>query len=281
MDAKSQNLTTLSSSYSSTRRVQTLSQIPALSLPELAPAQTSLTIPHDPLPFPELPRVGESSAAGSPSIDPRRILDALASSVKIQAATSLDPQTLRKWFQRDWSVQIAVDDCKCRSSLCAKACDLRAVRAGLTSRALHCVWTAFVGASPYGASSSSSENEDLLKFTSATGSQAARDNVSSTSFTQSGISPCDREAQVGVEDFRQALGAGLYVHTNGRSGGSTGSNASQDGTSPTTTKAERHASRRASRKVNAPAGGAAGVGGLLDSMRVGMSEANEPIEAHR
>lgn len=67
-----------------------------------------LDAPFDSVPFPG----GSAGAASDRGLDTRSVAQALAQSAKLQREASLSEEELQSWLLRDWSVQIAVDDCE-------------------------------------------------------------------------------------------------------------------------------------------------------------------------
>lgn len=173
------------------------------------------------------------------------VISSLSNSAKLQQATDLDVKALQNWFGRDWSVQIAVDD-------------------------------SYVGASPF----KSAEDDPMPGQSSSRFASPAVDREAAAPAIVS-----NNESGVGVNDLRQALGNRSY----GKSdyGGTTDSNGngtllqseSNGHLLPNGANLDKRTSRRASRKISQPIKSQAvngvtnsTVGGLLDSMRVGLPE---------
>lgn len=174
-------------------------------------------------------------------------MDALSRCNKIQSSTSLDEATLKQWFGRDWSVSIAVDDCESPSQEQNLAWPRHPILTPLPIPPL----LAFIGASPY-----HEEGQQAAIPAQRTG------NPSAVSLSRADES----ERGVGVDDLRQALGSRSYAsNTNQTSASGASMNSGTD----------RRASRRVSRKISgaqASTPNSYSVGGLLDSMHVGVPE---------
>lgn len=164
----------------------------------------------------------------SPALDMSSVIDSLSNSGKVQSATGLDAKALKAWFGRDWSVQIAVDD-------------------------------SFVGASPFTMADEEAAGVSSSRFSSFPERTARLDSASGAGTASS---------DVGVDDFRQALGTRSYgSKANGTLNGDANGGAISE-------SLEKKASRRVSRKISQPikTNGVSSVGGLLDSMKVGVAE---------
>lgn len=194
---------------------------------------------------------GQSSSSGQLRAD--SVISSLSGSARLQSATDLDSKALQNWFARDWSVQIAVDD-------------------------------SYVGASPF-----RSADEDVPISSSRFSSPAVDRNPIEVSPSKSAMLGASADTSIGVDDFRQALGNRNYAkgdynslstrsngngNVNGGSGFLNGGN-----TLPNANGLDKRASRRASRKISQPIKATTNghptsntVGGLLDSMQVGVAE---------
>lgn len=183
---------------------------------------------------------GSSSFVRSDSV-----ISSLSNSTKLQQATDLDAKALQNWFGRDWSVQIAVDD-------------------------------SYVGASPF----KFAEDDSVPVQTSSRFASPAVDREAAAP----AIVP-NSESGVGVNDLRQALGNRSYGKSDyGGTNDSTGNGSIAQAESnghllPNGANLDKRTSRRASRKISQPIKSQAvngvtnsTVGGLLDSMRVGLPE---------
>lgn len=184
------------------------------------------------------------SRSGS-SIRSDSVISSLSNCAKLQQATDLDAKALQNWFGRDWSVQIAVDD-------------------------------SYVGASPF----KSAEDDP------APGQSSSR--FSSPAVDREAAAPAiinNSESGVGVNDLRQALGNRSYGRADyGGKAESIGNGSAAQGETnghllPNGGNLDKRTSRRASRKISQPIKSQAvngvtssTVGGLLDSMRVGLPE---------
>lgn len=126
----------------------------------------------------------------------------------------------------------------------------------------------FVGASPFTMAEEEAGGGNLpsSRFSSMP-DRASRLDSSSAAGTMSS------DVGVGVDDFRQALGSRSYGSKLVNGNGDMNGNTSSEG-------AERRASRRASRKISQPIkiNGSASVGGLLDSMNVGVAEEGASVK---
>lgn len=174
--------------------------------------------------------IAESSS--SMAINTGSVIDALSSNAKVQKATGLDAKALKAWFGRDWSVQIAVDD-------------------------------SFIGASPF-----TMGEEDVTSPSRFSGipDRVPKREASTSEFNNGAATGT---GEIGIDDFRQALGT-KRIPSTATSNGDINGIALQD----TTTTADRRSSRRASRKISQTikVNGNGSVGGLLDSMKVGVAE---------
>jgi len=118
----------------------------------------------------------------------------------------------------------------------------------------------FVGASPF----TMAEEEGITSSQFNTiPERSARMDTSSISGT---AASSDAAGGIGVDDFRQALGTRSY--------GTKSSNVNGEINGTLASDAERRSSRRASRKISQPikTNGNGTIGGLLDSMKVGVEE---------
>lgn len=207
-------------------------------------SKVSTSLPHFPPPANAQPEgfrsAGQrSSSSSKTAVNASSVISSLANSSKLQAATDLDAKALHQWFGRDWSVQIAVDD-------------------------------SFIGASPYKLPDDDA-GQGQNGNTSSQRSMAPGSNLSAKA-ALTDPKRVNGKSRTNVDGFRQALSNGV---------------SSSDGAQ--TSSADKRASRRASRKISQPVkglsdadglakGGANGptsVGGLLDSMRVGLPEGDE------
>ncbi|PWN22546.1 hypothetical protein BCV69DRAFT_311344 [Microstroma glucosiphilum] len=158
-------------------------------LPTVPEPTRSLTLPEEVDLFPDFAEdasAGEGSAAASPVFDPSRIMKALASSAEVQTNTGMPEEALMRWFGRDWSVAMAIDD-------------------------------SAVGASPYHdpALENAMGNGHADKATRLTFETAAGNGSADMAANGSGQHP------IGVDDFRQALGS-KSVHGGGGAAGGAG-----------------------------------------------------------
>ncbi len=222
-----------------------LAQIPSLGVePGPSPA-AALTLPPEVVPFSAVGSInalGESSTSSSPSIDANSIVSGLVSSTKLQTATRLDSTVLKRWLERDWNVNIAVDE-------------------------------ALAGSSPYAQSSLATPSQQPSRRPSYTpinglgaGGAASLVNGSNASSVSVG-QPGRLSIQVpstGVNDLREALGTASPVSTRHANG------YSQDGGLSPAALEDRRAHRRESRRV--PAATGSGAVGILDSLKVGVDE---------
>lgn len=182
--------------------------------------------------------LASSHPAKSGNVKADSVISSLSNSSKLQAATDLDSKALQNWFARDWSVQIAVDD-------------------------------SFVGASPF-----KLVDDDASLPVNATPRNSERGGVVTNVL---GASPSKSNgAGFGVDEFRQALGTRSANKANQNK---TEYNSLNGGLSLPETALDKRASRRASRKISQPIKSSSNgnasphsVGGLLDSMRVGLPE---------
>lgn len=222
-----------------------LAQIPSLGVePGPSPA-AGLTLPPEVVPFSVMGGInaaGESSSTSSPSIDANSVISNLVSSSKLQSATQLDASVLKRWLERDWNVNIAVDE-------------------------------AIAGSNPYAPStlpSTSQQPSRRPSYTPVNGLGAASPVNGSNASSASVNRPGRLSIQVpstGVNDLREALGAASPVsakHTNGYSQDGALSQADLDG---------RRAHRRESRRIPTTNGsnGTSAVA-ILDSLKVGVDE---------
>ncbi|UZJ51966.1 hypothetical protein CBS101457_001286 [Exobasidium rhododendri] len=203
--------------------------------------QTS-SLPTFPAPSGQSPAIFSESTSAymdkNTAINASAVVSSLSSSDKIQSVTGLDSKVLQNWFTRDWNVQIAVDD-------------------------------SFVGASPFVSSDEEGINKSnrLVPFSERSKMETSSLNGTTASY--------DARSGVGVDDFRQALGTRSY--------GSRASNINGDMDGANSTDTDKRASRRASRKISQPiklngTGNNGSVGGLLDSMKVGVAEENGGVK---
>ena len=166
----------------------------------------------------------------------------MVSSSKLQSATQLDASVLKRWLERDWNVNIAVDE-------------------------------AIAGSNPYAPStlpSTSQQPSRRPSYTPVNGLGAASPVNGSNASSASVNKPGRLSIQVpstGVNDLREALGASSPVsakHTNGYSQDGALSQADLDG---------RRAHRRESRRIPTTNGsnGTSAVA-ILDSLKVGVDE---------
>lgn len=226
-----------------------LAQIPALGIePGPSPA-AGLTLPPEVVPFSVVGGInaaGESSNSSSPSIDGNSVISGLVSSSKLQSATRLDPTVLKRWLQRDWNVNIAVDE-------------------------------AFASSNPYAQSSLASVSQQPSRrpsFTPINGLGGASlvnggSNASSASVNRPGRISISAPA-TGVNDLREALGSVSPVsakHANGYS---------NDGGLSSVDVENRRAHRRESRRGPTLASSNRSNGtsavAILDSLKVGVDE---------
>lgn len=247
------------------------------NLPELPPAPQGLTLAPEAVPFSDSSFVGESSSNTTSTVDAKTVIDSLSNSTKVQSATGLDSKALQSWFSRDWSVSIAVDD-------------------------------SFVGASPFklpeedGALGAAAPTLPMRVVDgSTTGSYAQ-----STTSTSKGVGIDDFREALGNRSYgsgkRPGGGVGIPSDLEGAQSSSNGGSIGLNG-SAGSPMADRRASRRVSRKVSAQqnqssssdtsstllpqqqaaksslasplvsnGSGQGGLGGLLDSMHVGIPE---------
>lgn len=247
------------------------------NLPQLPPSSEGLTLAPDAVPFSDTSFVGESSSNTTSTVDAATVVDSLSNSAKVQSATGLDSKALKSWFSRDWSVSIAVDD-------------------------------SFIGASPF----KLHEDEGTLGTTASTlpmkiidGSTTGSAYAKSTNSASKGVGVDDFREALGSRSYgsgrRPGGGVGIPSEFEGQTltnGEAAGLNGSLTGTSTS----DRRASRRVSRKVGATQstssggistllpqqqttksslaspqlsntdGQGGGIGGLLDSMHIGMPE---------
>ncbi|CDU25745.1 related to EFR3-protein required for Stt4-containing phosphoinositide kinase patch assembly [Sporisorium scitamineum] len=232
-----------------TRSAQSvLAQVPSLGVePGPSPAG-GLTLPPEVVPFSAVGGInalGESSTSSSPSINGSLVISSLSSSAKLQSATQLDATVLKRWLERDWNVNIAVDE-------------------------------AFAGSSPYlpsslvGPSQQASRRPSYTPLNGVGGASLVNGSNASTASVHKNSRLSIHVPSTGVHDLREALGTASPVssrHANGYSQDNALGAADFDG---------RRASRRESRR-GPTINGANGSNGtsavaILDSLKVGVDE---------
>ena len=222
-----------------------LAQIPSLGIePGPSPA-AGLTLPPEMVPFSvvggAINNAGESSSSSSPWIDGSSVISSLALSSKLQSTTRLDATVLKRWLERDWNVNMAVDE-------------------------------AFAGSSPYAQSSLASASQQPSRqasFTPINGALVNGSNASSASVNRPNRLSISA-ASTGVNDLREALGSASpnsAKYANGYS--------DDGGLSPADVD-NRRAHRRESRR-GPTIGSSNGSNGtsavaILDSLKVGVDE---------
>ncbi|PWZ01912.1 hypothetical protein BCV70DRAFT_198197 [Testicularia cyperi] len=248
-----------------------IGQIPPFGVePGPSPVQ-GLTLPPEIVPFSAVDGInsaGQSSNSSSPMLNASSIVDGLASSKKLQTATKLDANTLKRFLERDWNVNIAVDE-------------------------------AFAGSSPFSNASlpTSSHPSRRPSYVPVNGGGGNSMINGMPNASVEAVSVAGRKSMqvhtTGVNDLREALAASSPTSASG--GGGAGSRylngLSQDAgsaRSPTSAGglssadvAERRASRRESRRAGGPGGlSTLGINGsgntsavaILDTLKVGVAE---------
>lgn len=221
-----------------------LAQVPSLGV-EPGPAPVGgLTLPPEVVPFSAVGSIndlGESSSSSSPSINASSVVSNLVSSAKLQSATQLDATVLKRWLERDWNVNIAVDE-------------------------------AFAGASPYAQASLAPPSQNPSRrpsYTPMNGVSGGASLVNGSNGSSASVNKNSRLSMqvpsTGVRDLREALGSAPSA--NGQS---------QDGALSAGDFDGRRASRRESRR-GPPVGSLNGSNGasavaILDSLKVGVDE---------
>lgn len=223
-----------------------LSHIPSLGIEPGPSPVGGLTLPPEVIPFSMVGGInaaGDSSNSSSPSIDGSSVISGLVSSSKLQSATGLDQTVLKRWMERDWNVNIAVDE-------------------------------AFAGSSPYAHSSLATPSQQpsrrpsytpvngLAPASIAQGGGASLLNGSNASSGSLGRPPrmSMHVPATGVNDLREALG--VSSPTNGYS---------HEG-DPESRRAQRRESRRNPTVGNANGSNGTSAVAILDSLKVGMDE---------
>ncbi|EST08442.1 hypothetical protein PSEUBRA_001855 [Kalmanozyma brasiliensis GHG001] len=218
-----------------------LSQVPSLGIEPGPSPVGGLTLPPEVVPFSAVGSIndlGESSSSSSPSISASSVISSLVSSTKLQSATQLDSVVLKRFLERDWNVNIAVDE-------------------------------AFNGSSPYAHGSMAPPSQQPSRrpsYTPANGLGGGSGGllVNGSNASSASINRNSRMSMqvpsTGVRDLREALG--IAPSANGHS-----QDSDFDG---------RRASRRESRRGPA-VGSANGSNGksavaILDTLKVGMDE---------
>ncbi|KAJ1025698.1 hypothetical protein NDA18_004036 [Ustilago nuda] len=222
-----------------------LAQIPSLGIePGPSPA-AGLTLPPEVVPFSVvgggINAAGESSSSSSPWIDGSSVISSLASSSKLQSATRLDATVLKRWLERDWNVNMAVDE-------------------------------AFAGSSPYAQSSLASASQQPSRRASSTpinGALVNGSNASSASVNRPNRLSISA-ASTSVNDLREALGSvspNSAKHANGYSDDGGLSPADVDNR-----RAHRRESRRGPTIGSSNGNNGTSAVAILDSLKVGVDE---------
>ncbi|TKY86465.1 hypothetical protein EX895_004614 [Sporisorium graminicola] len=232
-----------------TRSAQSvLSQVPSLGVEPGPSPVGGLTLPPEVVPFSAVGSInalGESSTSSSPSINGISVISSLASSPKLQSATQLDATVLKRWLERDWNINIAVDE-------------------------------AFAGSSPYATSSLAPRSQQTSRRPSYTplngvgGASLVNGSNASTASVNKSSRLSIHVPSTGVNELREALGTASPSstrHTNGYSQDNSFGAADFDGR-----RASRRESRRGPMITGANGSNGTSAVAILDSLRVGEDE---------
>lgn len=249
-------------------------------LPNVPAPHTGLNLPEDIETFPQAGLNGEGSGAASEMFSRSSIVKALSSSERLQEASGLGQETLRAWFERDWSVGIAVDDAAIGASPFADDIGPHPRRPSHVAQGSQANGS-FLAAAPVvagnGAASARSGVHELR--------QALTSNQTYGSSAKQSTAARDG----GVNQLGKGLPsvAGIALHSSGN--GENGADGGLASTPVPMSAAERRASKRASRgglhlsghangttpgalggasASPTTATGSGGVGGLLDSLGI-------------